>query len=733
MWGDRIDPAGAGGYLDVRPVAQRIGLAVVSALLSIFLSVPATVLAEGVTIASPPNGASVSGSVPLAINLGGRSSKARIYVDGAWVASTPLKTWSWDSSTVPDGTHVIAAKAFSSAGKFLGGQMLALKVHNTSGKRPTPTPTATAKTTPAPTVTPTVSATIAPTPVPTVAPTVTATATVAPTVAPTMTPTPTPAPVAVITTPLTGATVSGTVPITAQVSSAVAWTDYYVDGTYIASGPPYTYNWNSTTVSNGSHVLSVTAFGSSNASIGTSAVNVTVNNGGTSTTPTTTATPAPGTTATPTPAATATSTPIAASTTYYVDNSGSPACSDSGSGTSPTTPWCTVAKVVGVLPSFSPGDQVLFKCGDTWNEQMSIPTGVHGTASQPITIGHYGANCVLPNQTYTATLPIINGGGVRSHGIFADGVSVSHLIVDGFEVTETTLAGIGFVTPGCSGMPGIVIKNNLVHHFNAGAYTGATEGPSSTGSCTTSPSGGPGPCDPGDYDHDMGIGFNDDCASGGQDGVQILYNTVWDSGGHNTMRVHYDASPSVLVDHNLVGPGCFHNCIDTKAISGMVSNNITTCPAASARGHQCGNGTAGFYTENTQSWVSTPKWWNNVAYDIGMGIQAENSTSHPQIYSNTLYGIYGNGGLYLSTCSNADVEKNLLTGAIFPNGITTWNYNDDFGTTGALVGVDDLNLDPQYVAPSATPPDFHTSNSAVNSQGAGDSVTSSAFLGAMGP
>jgi hypothetical protein len=505
----------------------------------------------------------------------------------------------------------------------------------------------------------------------------------------------------------------------AQVSSAVSWVSFLVDGANVATGPPYTYDWNSTTVPNGSHVLSVTAYDSSNAAIGTSAVNVNVSN-------------PVSATATPTRTPTPTATPTPTTLVHYVDNSGSPACSDSGSGSSESAPWCTVAKVVSALPSFVPGEQVLFKCGDTWDEQMSIPTGVHGSASAPIVIGHYGSNCVLPNQTYTATLPIVNGGGVRSYGIFADHVSVSYLVVDGFEVTETTRAGIGFLSPTCSGMPGIVIENNLVHHFNAGAYTGATEGPDSSGNCTSTPANGPGPCDPGTYDHDMGVGFNDDCASGGQDGVQILYNTVYDSGGHNTLRVHYDASPNVLVDHNLVGPGCIHNCIDTKAINGTVSNNIATCPASSVRGFQCGNATAGFYTENPQSWVSTPKWEYNVAYDIGVGIQAQNPSSHPQVYNNTLYGIYGNAGLYLSTCSSGDVEKNLLSGSVSHSGVTTWDYNDDYGTSGAASGPNDLNVDPQYVASAGTPPDFHTNNALVNVQGTTDLVTGSVFIGAMG-
>ena len=96
---------------------------------------------------------------------------------------------------------------------------------------------------------------------------------------------------------------------------------------------------------------------------------------------------------------------------------------------------------------------------------------------------------------------------------------------------------------------------------------------------------------------------------------------VWDVGGHNTLGVHYDTSPNLRVSGNLVGPGCLHNCIDTKGVSGVISNNITTC--SSGRGDQCGAGNAGFYIENTFASSAKVTYRNNVAYKIGIGFQAE--------------------------------------------------------------------------------------------------------------
>ena len=81
-----------------------------------------------------------------------------------------------------------------------------------------------------------------------------------------------------------------------------------------------------------------------------------------------------------------------AGVTYYVSNA-NPVGSDSNSGTSPSTPWLTINKVN--TSTFNPGDSILFNCGCTWREQLTVPSS--GSSGNPITFGAYG----------TGTSPVI--------------------------------------------------------------------------------------------------------------------------------------------------------------------------------------------------------------------------------------------------------------------------------------------------------------------------------------
>jgi hypothetical protein len=73
--------------------------------------------------------------------------------------------------------------------------------------------------------------------------------------APTPTPTPSTSGPVTITAPSNGATVSGTVSIVTTKSSPSQWENIYIDGNYLASSPPTTFSWDSTTVSNGNHTI----------------------------------------------------------------------------------------------------------------------------------------------------------------------------------------------------------------------------------------------------------------------------------------------------------------------------------------------------------------------------------------------------------------------------------------------------------------------------------------------
>ena len=75
--------------------------------------------------------------------------------------------------------------------------------------------------------------------------------------------------------------------------------------------------------------------------------------------------------------------PCTGPATYFVSADGD----DDNTGTLPSTPWGTIAKVNG--SSFNPGDSILFRRGDTWRESLVITWS--GTAENYITFGAYGS------------------------------------------------------------------------------------------------------------------------------------------------------------------------------------------------------------------------------------------------------------------------------------------------------------------------------------------------------
>lgn len=86
--------------------------------------------------------------------------------------------------------------------------------------------------------------------------------------------------------------------------------------------------------------------------------------------------------------------------TFYVDNRAGSACSDTASGTSPSTPWCTFTPANST--SFAAGSQLLLARGDTFRQALE-PSG-SGTPSARITVGAYG----------TGNRPVITGSGAAS-------------------------------------------------------------------------------------------------------------------------------------------------------------------------------------------------------------------------------------------------------------------------------------------------------------------------------
>ena len=87
----------------------------------------------------------------------------------------------------------------------------------------------------------------------------------------------------------------------------------------------------------------------------------------------------------------------AGATTYYVSSSTG---SDANNGTSVSTPWQTIAHVNA--QTFQPGDSILFKRGDVWNESLAPPSS--GSSGNPITFDAYGTGAA-PNLTGYYAVP----------------------------------------------------------------------------------------------------------------------------------------------------------------------------------------------------------------------------------------------------------------------------------------------------------------------------------------
>ena len=83
--------------------------------------------------------------------------------------------------------------------------------------------------------------------------------------------------------------------------------------------------------------------------------------------------------------------------TYYVDATNG---NDSNDGLALSTAWKTIAKVNA--SNFQPGDFILFKRGEIWREQLTVPSS--GTSGHPITFGAYG----------TGNNPVISGANIAS-------------------------------------------------------------------------------------------------------------------------------------------------------------------------------------------------------------------------------------------------------------------------------------------------------------------------------
>ena len=107
-------------------------------------------------ITSPSNGATVSGTVSVAVQYAAPVNWLNFYVDGNWVASSPPSAMPWNSTGVANGQHAIAVNGYNSSNALVATAATNVNVQNGSG--PTPTPAPTGSGTPKPTASPSATA-----------------------------------------------------------------------------------------------------------------------------------------------------------------------------------------------------------------------------------------------------------------------------------------------------------------------------------------------------------------------------------------------------------------------------------------------------------------------------------------------------------------------------------------------------------------------------------------------
>ncbi len=114
-------------------------------------------------------------------------------------------------------------------------------------------------------------------------------------------------------------------------------------------------------------------------------------------------------------------------TTYYVSSSSG---NDYNSGTSSSSPWQSLSKVNSYY-NFQPGDNILFKRGDSFYGNISINNS--GNAGNPITLGAYGAGAkpVITGFTWVSSWTNVGGNIWESTNPVSNLSTVNVVVING--------------------------------------------------------------------------------------------------------------------------------------------------------------------------------------------------------------------------------------------------------------------------------------------------------------
>jgi hypothetical protein len=410
-------------------------------------------------------------------------------------------------------------------------------------------------------------------------------------------------------------------------------------------------------------------------------------------------------------------TPAAAfGTTYYVSSlSGS----DASAGTQ-SAPWKTLAKVYNSRSLFKPGDSILLKRGETWNEILNVAHQA-GALGTPITYGAYGSGA----------LPVVDAQHIRTFGIYMD--NASHVVVrdirtinataDGFRI----VAAIGNISDVV--VQGVLSEQNARHGFSVEATLGVTHVDAIT------------------YRDDEAnlngvTGFYAFHVSDGATGIHYYASKATYNGqlgpGHGfstyyANNIHYhgveaaftNINPATGLSNGYTSEGigiCFDDYSNNSSVEHSYSHDNARSGLALA--HQGSNNTAsyniiaangvyGLVVNGGSTGSNNIQVFNNTIYgNNGYGIQAWQPINGLTIKNNILVNNAGYGiGFSASGITNYTVATNLIfgnargatayvsgaTGTIAADPAFTAPANDDFSLQAASPAINrGLNLGSPY-------------------------------------
>ncbi len=93
-----------------------------------------------VSITSPQNGATIWGTVNVTTSASSTVQSINLYVDGALLTSGPPSTFSWNTTTLPDGSHALTANGYDGSGNEIGTSSISVSTANDATTIPTTTP-----------------------------------------------------------------------------------------------------------------------------------------------------------------------------------------------------------------------------------------------------------------------------------------------------------------------------------------------------------------------------------------------------------------------------------------------------------------------------------------------------------------------------------------------------------------------------------------------------------------